>query len=231
MPTAIKREKAKQNDLEYMPYIAAKREWDERYGSHMKREKQWRTAFFCVLALAIVLAVGLVTLSKQTRVVPYIVGMDKVGQVFPIGDAKSTALNDERLKAAAIYDWIVNTRTVLIDAAAQHRNIDRVYALLQNQSSAATVVSDWFTKNSPFDRATRETVDVSVQSVQPESDKAIEVVWQETTRDLQGTVTDASLYRGIITYQMGTVSDEKQILLNPLGLYITSVSWSKVIQK
>ena len=56
------------------PYLIARREWDERYGSLITRARNWRlVALLCAVA-AIMQAAGLIALSMRAKVVPYVVG-------------------------------------------------------------------------------------------------------------------------------------------------------------
>jgi len=51
----------------YNPYLAARREWDERYGHLITRERNWRIMAF-VCALAALLAIGgMIRLSTKPR--------------------------------------------------------------------------------------------------------------------------------------------------------------------
>jgi type IV secretion system protein TrbF len=68
-----------------------------------------------------------------------------------------------------------------------------------------------------------------VSSVLPTSDRTYEVEWTETTRDLYGTVKATDRWKGSFTIAINPPTDERQSRVNPLGLYITSVSWSKVL--
>ena len=63
------------------PYLNARKEWDERYGSLIKRAQHWRGA--AVLALLVALAEAVVILGVATRpkTVPYVVAVDSLGRV------------------------------------------------------------------------------------------------------------------------------------------------------
>src|SRR5260221_11760619 len=62
------------------PYLNARKEWDERYGSLIKRAQHWRGA--AVLALLVALSEAVVILGAATRpkTVPYVVASSLLGR-------------------------------------------------------------------------------------------------------------------------------------------------------
>src|SRR3546814_8246062 len=62
------------------PYQRAGQLWDERIGSARVQARNWRLMAFGGLGLTIGLSTALVWLSMQSRVVPYVVEVDKLGQ-------------------------------------------------------------------------------------------------------------------------------------------------------
>ncbi len=85
------------------PYLAARREWDERYGDLITRAKNWRTmAALCAL-VALVATAGMVWLSARSHVVPFVVLVDNLGRTVASGVADQTSLNDDRLKRSNIF--------------------------------------------------------------------------------------------------------------------------------
>lgn len=69
------------------PYQAAAQAWDERIGSARVQAKNWRVMAFGCLALALLMAGGLVWRSAQSIVTPYVVEVDRSGQVRAVGEA------------------------------------------------------------------------------------------------------------------------------------------------
>jgi type IV secretion system protein TrbF len=107
--------------------------------------------------------------------------------------------------------------------------VDAVYAQIASGSAAQEFISDYYRNNTPFQRAKTETASVEVSSVLPTSDRTYEVEWTETTRDLYGAVKAMDRWKGSFTIAINPPTDERQSRMNPLGLYVTSVSWSKVL--
>ena len=211
------------------PYLAARHEWDERYGDLITRAKNWRTLAALCSLVALVTTCGLVALALRSRVVPFVVLLDSLGRPVASGAADQTSLNDDRLKRSNIFGWVENLRTVTTDSITQRKMINRVYAEIATGSAAQTFVSDYYRSDSPFKRAETETVSVEVKSVLPTSDRTYEVEWVETTRDLFGTVKATDRWKGYFSIALNPPKDERQARINPLGVYIANASWAKVL--
>src|SRR5437763_12356073 len=52
----------------FNPYLAARREWDERYGSLITRARNWRVAAFRALGIAVIETGGMVALAMRPMV-------------------------------------------------------------------------------------------------------------------------------------------------------------------
>ena len=235
MPIAIFAKKPKpsvsaENKSSYNPYLAARREWDERYGDHMTRARNWRfLAVLCAL-LSLVLAAGLIWQSSRSRVVPFIAVIDSFGRPLVTGLGDQTTTADERLKKATVLQWVEELRSVTADGIAQRKAIDRVYSHIANNSPAMALVSGFYRANQPFERAKNETVSVDVRSVLQTSDRSFEVEWLESARDLYGAVKSEERWKGTFTIAMNPPSDERIARVNPLGLYVVSANWSRILQ-
>ena len=219
-----------ENESVYNPYLAARREWDERYGDQISRARNWRViAVLCAL-LALVLAAGLIWQSSRSRVVPFIAVIDSFGRPVVTGLADQTTTTDERLKKATVLQWVEELRTVTTDGIAQRKAIDRVYSHIANNSPAMAFVSDFYRANQPFEKAKNETISVDVRSVLPTSDRSFEVDWLESSRDLYGAVKSEERWKGTFTIATNPPSDERVARVNPLGLYVVSANWSRILQ-
>ena len=211
------------------PYLAARLEWTERYGDFITRARNWRIVGMFCAATSIVLALGLVMISERQRIVPYVVAVDSIGRATSEGPAERAKPTDQRLVKAAVLDWVEDMRTVSSDQQVQLHDIDKVFAMMSKGSAAQTFITDYYRQDSPFARASKGTVSVEVRSIVASSDKTFEVEWTETTRDPQGAVQGTETWQGSFTTDINPPSDEQTIRLNPLGVYINHVNWSKVL--
>jgi type IV secretion system protein VirB5 len=120
-------------------------------------------------------------------------------------------------------------RTVVTDAVAQRRLVDEVYAQTGRNSPASATITEFYSKSSPFDLLTKQTVDASVESIVQQSSKTYEVAWTEVTRDLSGSLVATHRYRAFVSVVTQEVTDARQALINPLGLYVTNLTWGEVV--
>lgn len=211
------------------PYLTARREWDERYGNLISRAKNWRAAAFLFGMIALVAVGGMVVIAKQAKVVPYIVAVDNLGRIASAGMAEQGSLADDRLKRAVLYQWVSDWRLVTVDGIAQRKAIDRVYAMIGSGTPAQLIISEFYGKDPPQARVQTQTVDVDVKAVFATSEKTYQVEWTETSRSLTGEIRTEERWKGAITIAVNPPSDERLIRMNPLGVYVTNASWSKVL--
>ena len=115
------------------------------------------------------------------------------------------------------------------DAAVEKNAIERVYARVGNGTPAAIRISDAYRDWSPLKLAQTETISVNVRVLYASSKDSYEVEWTETTFDLKGEQIGTQNYKGVMTISIHPPEDEGLARVNPLGIYVTNVSWSKVL--
>ena len=206
-----------------IPYLAARREWNERYGDYIARAPSWRQAAFAALALCGVLAVGVVWQASQSKVVPYVVEVDKLGDAVAVGRADRAASADVRIVKAQLAAWITAVRSISSDPVAEKLALSHAYALAA--VSATTFLNDYYRQHSPFGQT--RVVAVNVEAVLPMSERTYQVQWSEDARDLQGRAIDTTHWVASLTTALDPPTDERGILSNPLGLYVTGASWTQ----
>lgn len=205
------------------PYLSARREWNERYGDYIARARNWRRAAFAALAVSLVLSIGVVWEAAQSKVVPYVVEVDKLGDAVAIGRADRAAPADSRVLKAQLAAWIVDVRSVSSDPLAEKSALARVYAL--TAATATIFLNDYYRQHSPFGQL--RTVAVSVDAVLPISNQTYQLQWTEEGRDFQGRDIGTTHWLASVTLAFDPPSDERGILSNPLGLYVTGISWTQ----
>ena len=211
------------------PYLAARREWDERYGDLISRARNWRLAAFLALGIAVIETGGLIAQSMRSKVVPFVVAVDNLGRVVASGTADQVSVADDRLKRAALVQWVSDWRTVTSDGVAQRKSIDRVYSMIGRGTAAQIQVSEYYRNDPPHKRAQTQMVSVDVKAVYSSSEKTWEVEWVEVARGITGDVQSEQRWKGSFTVAANPPTDERLARVNPLGLFITNLSWSKVL--
>ena len=210
-------------------YLAARDEWNERYRDLILAARNWRFLAVTASVVALVAVLGLIVIGAKPRVVPYIVAVDNLGKVVSQGTAVQASVADDRLKRAALWSWVQDWRMVSSDATVEKNAIERVYAQIGNGTPAAIRISEAYRDESPLKLAQTETVSVNVRALYASSKDSYEVEWTETTFDLKGEQVGTQNYKGVITISIHPPADEALARVNPLGIYVTNVSWSKVL--
>jgi type IV secretion system protein VirB5 len=208
------------------PYLSARQEWNERYGSYIAQAHTWRFISFLTLGVTILTVVGLVWMGVQTRLVPYVVEVDKLGSTVAVRRADVAGHPDPRVIDAQLARWIGDIRSVYVDAAAERALVTEGYAMINQRSAAYGVINEYMRANDPFERAKRETVSVAVESVLPLSNDTWRLEWREDVRGRDGALAKSQNYQATVTVSFNPPRDEATIRLNPSGLYIEFFNWS-----
>ncbi|HQT25307.1 MAG: VirB8/TrbF family protein [Burkholderiales bacterium] len=209
------------------PYINARREWDERYGDSLSRARNWRIAAIIAMGVAGVAVAGAAYIGAQSKVEPFVVAIDSLGN--PIAMARPSSAGDVsvRIIQAQVANLIWNARTILSDQAAQKVLLARVYAFLSTDSSA--YLNDYYKTHSPFS-GDGSTVNVEINSVLPISRDSYQVNWTES-RFQSSQPMGSSHWKASVTIGIDKkLADKPRMSIdNPLGIYIKSITWTQVL--
>jgi type IV secretory pathway TrbF-like protein len=208
------------------PYLAARQEWNERYGSYVKAASAWRIVGITGMTMAVIGFSYALFQSTQVKLVPYIVEVDKLGVAAVAGFPQQIEYADARVVRAALGGFITSFRSITPDAVVQKQYIDRTYALLRTSDPATEKINSWFRGNSPFEKAKTATVAIEVNNVVALSNQSYQIDWTEFERDRKGKETATRRFRGIATVTLTPPQDEEIIRLNPIGLYLRDFDWT-----
>jgi len=208
------------------PYLAARLEWTERYGSYVSAARAWRLVGSLAMGMAVIgFTFGLYQAST-IKLVPYIVEVDQLGTAVSAGFAQQIEYADARVVRATLASFVSSFRSVTPDAVVQKQYVDRTYALLRSGDPSTEKINAWFRTNSPFERARIQTVAIEVTNVVPLSDQSFQIDWSEYERDRQGRELAVRRYRGVAHVTLTPPQDESVIRLNPIGLYLKDFEWT-----
>jgi len=219
--------KKKETQQVSSPYLLARREWNERYGSYIARAKVWRGIALTSLVIAAVAVGGVVHFASQNKLIPYVVEVGGDGRPLQVYYADEAQPLDQRVIRAQLGQFVQDMRSVSTDVAVQRRAVERAYAHLSADMPAYTAVNQWFRQNVPFERATEETVVVEVRQVLPLSDKTWRIEWVERPRSRNGESMPATRWTGTATIVTSGEVNPQTLLYNPTGLYIKEFNWSR----
>ncbi len=216
------------------PYLAARRTWNEHIGSVVSSRQTWQVVGILSLLIALAAVGGIIHIGSQSKFIPYVVEIDKLGEIVNTQPVQQAAPVDPRIIRASLATFINDARLVTPDVALQRKAVFQVYAMLAPQDPATAKMNEWLNgteESSPFRRAARETVDIKITSILPVTSETWQVDWEETTRDRQGRPKSKPVHwRALLTVRFikpTSATTEEQIRRNPLGLYVRDFSWTK----
>ena len=218
------------------PYVNAQRTWNSHVGSLIASRLLWQLTAICSLLIVFVSVAGVIYIGSQSKFVPYVVEVNKLGESVAVRSADKAAPVDSRIVRASVAEFIANARLVTPDVALEKKAILKVYSLMGPGAPASSKMTAFLNGNpemNPFKRAAKETVSVEIISVIAESPTTWQVDWIETVRTRKGDLVEkpyrmrALVSTEIKPEQPGT--NEERMRANPLGIYVTDYSWSKQI--
>jgi type IV secretion system protein VirB5 len=181
------------------------------------------------MIIATISSAGSVMLYHRSHIVPYVVAIDSLGKVVAQGPVQETPIQNEAVVKAGINDFVINMRQVVADRNAESRSIDRVYSMLAQGSQAEHYLNTYFHEHSPYDRATNETVAVEVGTILPVSQNTYEVTWAEKVYTHQGELIpdESHRWKGSFTFAINPPKDEQISRYNPIGVFVSDLTWSQ----
>jgi type IV secretion system protein VirB5 len=216
------------------PFVEARREWDERYADLVLGKRNWQITAGGLLTTTLILAVGMVWLSTRSRYIPYVVEVDKLGYALTIPQPLSASAGDpnviERMQRYEVAAFVRNARSVSSDPQVEQQQLNALLAHTRGAADRfldAYFHADGFTHN-PFKLAEKQTVTVQIESILRISDQSYQVRWSEFSRDLNGvTVGSPTHWEAQLQTETISPNSNDSIVSNPLGLYVTRISWTQ----
>lgn len=216
------------------PFLAARRTWNDQSAANVASRQMFQLLGVLSLLVALAGVGGVVYIGSQSKFIPYVVEVDRLGQRQAVAPADRAAPVDQRVVHAALADWIARMRLVTPDIALQRKAVFKVYAMLAANDPATAKTNEWLNgtdESSPFKRAAKETASIEIASVLPQTPETWQVDWLETVRDRQGVKKgEPQRWRALVTvYAMPTTPDttDEDMRNNPLGIHVRDFSWSK----
>ena len=212
--------------------IAARQEFSGVFADLARGKRNWQLVAFGVTLALVLVAAADARLAASARVVPYVVEVDRFGQVVVTGTAERMTTPSDRLVSSQLAQFVRDVRTVLPApaSAAQAELIRRAYAFAAPE--AAAFLNDHFSDphNDPRVLGARLTrqVDVSGLLRVPHAD-VWRLRWTETELSTQGDApTRKTGWEGYLAVKLVPPVSMETVQLNPLGVYVTSISWTQI---
>ncbi|HVI31049.1 conjugal transfer protein TrbF [Phenylobacterium sp.] len=206
------------------PYQRAGQAWDERIGSARVQARNWRLMAFGALALAGGSGAALVWTAGKGTVTPWVVEVDRLGEVRAVGPAEAGWRPGDAQVAAQLAQFVRDVRALPADPVVLRENWLRAYD--HAAGVAALALNDHAHRSDPFGRLGREQVSVEVASVVRASPDSFRVEWVER-RYVDGALAGAERWSAILGVALRPPRDPDALRRNPLGVFVTHLDWSR----
>src|SRR5690606_5031738 len=206
------------------PYQRAGQAWDERIGSARVQARNWRLMAFGGLALSGSLAGGLLWQSLQSRVVPYVVEVDRLGEPRAVAPAERDHRPTDPQVAWHLARFVTEVRSVPLDPVLMRRHWLAAYDMVTERGAA--FLDTYARSADPFDGAGTRSVSVEVTRRVRASDRSFQVKWTEAAYE-RGHHSGTSRWTAILGIVVRPPSSAETLRKNPLGLYVDAIDWAR----
>ncbi len=213
-------------------YLAAKREWLERYGDYISQAKNWRMAAISAIGIAALFGAGMVYEADRVHVVPYVVQVDKLGQTVELAKAVKAGAFAQPVVQHVVsrFVWLLFTQTP--DEALQKHFIDESYQYIANTDQSA--LSAFYSRHNPYNAYSNNTggQTVTINSAEPvgtPTEQGGNWIVDFTVKQYgqHGGLDGEQRWQATVTYAVVPPSDNPNVLEgNPFGIYITHFAFS-----
>lgn len=206
------------------PYQRAGQAWDDRIGSARVQAANWRLAALGLLMANIALCGALAWLATRGSVTPWVVQVDHLGEPRVVAPAVQGARPTDPMIAWTLARFITDVRAVSTDPVVMRQAWLRAYDF--TDAAGAAALSDYARRNDPFAQVGRAQVVVTVSSVVRATPSSFRVAWIEQ-RYADGQLAATERWSAILTLTLKPPRTPEGLRANPLGVFITGLSWSK----
>jgi len=210
------------------PYQRAAQVWDDRIGSARVQAKSWRLAFFGSLLLSGGLAAGLIWHSARGTITPWVVEVDKLGEARAVAPADGDYQPTDPQTAFHLARFIEHVRSIPADPVVLRKDWLSAYDF--TTATGAQALNDHARNNDPFAEVGKVQVAVDVSSVIRASNNSFRIAWTER-RYQDGSLIETSRWSAILTVTHVQPRTPDALRRNPLGVFVSAISWSKELNQ
>lgn len=231
-------DKQSENNLEFKkeksssnPYLNAQRKWDDRYGTEVKEKKIWQIFSMISLSLNIVLVIAVTYYGTRSKYIPYALKTSDMSPTIQVSRLDATSEIDPKIISSQLAQFVSDVRTVTTDGKLKKKMTERVYSMCSSMDGATSLntVQEFLRKNDPFEIAKVMNISVTITSVMAlNTTNSYQIQWTETAI-VGGLEREKINWTGFFEVTKKNLTTWTEILNNPTGLVIKSISWSQVI--
>jgi type IV secretion system protein VirB5 len=206
------------------PYLKAAQEWDRRIGDSRVQAASWRFMAFACLGVAAIFAVGFVMEANRVHITAYYVPVDNAGKPGQVELADNVYNPTQAEIGYFLGDWVTKMFSKPVDPIVMKTNMQSAFAYLVGHG--LVTVTNWAQQTDPTKNMGHQAVTVNVSDVLQRSPDTYQVDWTQTSYE-DGAVQTTQNFTGLFQITIHQPTNQAQLLSNPLGIYITELSWSR----
>ena len=211
-------------------FLNGRREWTDNQRVAAESLRLWQVMGVGSLLILVVSVGWTGYLASSPKFVPYVVTIDRLGTPVAYAPAVRLDAPTEAVMAATLSGVIANLRQVFADGTAQRHVLQQTFGYLNGGDPATLFVEAFIEARAALYAEPDRTVTVHIETAHVIGERTWQVQWREETYARDGLLTGTEDWRATATLYVakrGPVS-ASDLLQNPLGLYLETLSWSRV---
>jgi len=217
--------------------VAGRAIYDEIYGRTQQQiSRLWKTIMILIAAL-IVAIIWLGVLSNASKVELAVIHTNGNNQILSVSRASQLdrANAYPELNTYILELFVKSARRVTVDGILQSTMMKEAFAFTQGQATKA--LTSFYKEKKPDELLKTNFIEVEINTILPNiggSDKTTQITWTEIRRDnATNQVISRETYTGQFSFRLTLTPPENEriMLYNPFGFYITHISWTRDYSK
>ena len=160
----------------------------------------------------------------QSRIVPYVVAVDRLGEAQAVTLADKDYQPTDPEIAWFLSRFVTDVRSISLDPVLMRENWLSAYDFTTDRG--ARFLSGYARDANPFGDVGTRMVSVQVTSVVRASDRSFQVKWTESEYE-RGNLAGTSHWTAILSVVRRAPASADVLRKNPLGLYVDAIDWSR----
>ncbi|OIN82938.1 type IV secretion system protein [Francisella sp. TX07-6608] len=200
----------------------------------LKQQNSFFKKIILILLVIIILAVGLLGyIGSKSKVDLAVIHTSGNNQIISVSRSHHIdhSINYPELETYFIEQFIVDARSVSVDQIVNNTMKIRAFAYLQGQAYQA--FKQYIDENNPREIAKDSFIEVTINTVLPNisaSANTTQISWTETQRaNDTNEIIAVDKYTAQLTFRLDMKSPDDTTIgqYNPLGFYITNITWTR----
>lgn len=224
------------SDVPERTFLSARAAFEDVFSRAAVAKRNWQVIAFALVGLLGLVLIAYIRLASASRVMPYVIAVDRFGRAQTLGPAERMRPSDEtRVLRATLATFLHDVRAVTTDPVAEADVVRRAYAFVDQRG--ASFLNDYFANpaHDPRVLGRQMTRLVEITSLLPvpgpssASTSTWKAQWTETDVPADaGTLARTAAWEGYLTVRRAPPERADVIVRNPLGIYVTGITWTQI---